>query len=43
MNGDSVVHLQKRLVGLPPDLESLYAHMLGDIEETYMEETSKIF
>jgi hypothetical protein len=43
MNGDGVFHLQKRLVGLPPDLESLYGHMLRDIEEIYIEETSKIF
>jgi hypothetical protein len=43
MNGDGITHLQQRLDCLPPDLESLCAHILGNIDEIYMEEASKIF
>ncbi|PMD20004.1 hypothetical protein NA56DRAFT_705245 [Hyaloscypha hepaticicola] len=43
MNGDGITTLRQRLDCLPPDLESLYAHMLGNIDEIYMQEASKIF
>jgi hypothetical protein len=43
MNGDGITNLRQRLECLPPDLESLYAHMLGNIDEIYMKEASKIF
>jgi hypothetical protein len=42
-NGDGVQHLRMRLDLLPDDLEDLYEHMLGSIEEIYLSQTSQIF
>lgn len=43
MNSDDITNLRLRLGFLPPDLESLYGHMLGNIDEIYMKQASKIF
>jgi hypothetical protein len=42
-DGDEISHLRSRLASLPPDLETLYEHMLDRIEPEYRLESAKIF
>jgi hypothetical protein len=42
-NGDKIPHLHRRVTSLPPDLESLYGHMLKSVDSLYREESSQIF
>jgi hypothetical protein len=42
-NGDTVEDLRIRLNALPSDLEDLFDHMIGNIPDSYKEQSSQIF
>ncbi|KAJ3566269.1 hypothetical protein NPX13_g7202 [Xylaria arbuscula] len=42
-NGDGLQELHTRLEELPPDLEDLYAKMLGSLDERYLSHASRLF
>ena len=42
-NADRVVDLQRRLDGLPDDLEEYFKHMLDTIDRTYLQQTAQTF
>lgn len=42
-NGDTIVHLSRKLKAIPSDIEDLYDHMLKSIHPLDLEEASQIF
>ena len=42
-NLDDIAQLRKRLVGMPPEIEDLYRHMLKNIDEAYAQDAVRIF
>lgn len=42
-NGDGIKHLRRRLEQIPPDIESLYEHIVKSIDPFDLEEASQIF
>ena len=42
-SGDRIIDLQKRVQGLPGDLEEYFAYMLGGLDSLYMSQASQFF
>ena len=42
-NADRITDLERRLHSLPTDLEAYFRHMLGNIEEVYVQQTVRTF